>query len=179
MNLAQVQKEIHENAVAHGWWEVERNTPEMLALIHSEISEAYEAYERDAADTFMTRYVDGKPEGVHVELADAVIRILDVLYTDGVVLDVLTPTDHGNGRFFKTLLTAHGEVSRALELYRIAGKRDTSFHNALIECARECAGASRRLAYGEGQDIEAFWQAFEVKVAYNKNRPYRHGGKVC
>lgn len=36
--INEVAKEIHENAVAHGWWDEERGFPEVLALIHSEVS---------------------------------------------------------------------------------------------------------------------------------------------
>jgi NTP pyrophosphatase (non-canonical NTP hydrolase) len=49
-----------------------RNEPEMLCLIHSEISEALEGIRKDLKD-------DHLPERpmVEVELADAVIRIFD------------------------------------------------------------------------------------------------------
>ena len=37
-------KRIHENAVAHGWWEKERSFAEVVSLFHSEVSEALEEY---------------------------------------------------------------------------------------------------------------------------------------
>lgn len=43
MLIAELAKGIHENAVAHGWWEKERPEAEVFALIHSEWSEALEA----------------------------------------------------------------------------------------------------------------------------------------
>ncbi len=42
MNLNEFSKEVHANAVNHGWWDEERKLPEILALIHSEWSEALE-----------------------------------------------------------------------------------------------------------------------------------------
>ncbi len=90
--------EIHENAVQHGWWEKEREFPEIAALIHSEISEALEEYRDGKPDLYFvveTKQNDGtivpeirsyysgyyseneKPEGIAIELADAIIRILD------------------------------------------------------------------------------------------------------
>ena len=37
-------REVHENSVRHGWWEDKRDLPEIIALCHSELSEALEAY---------------------------------------------------------------------------------------------------------------------------------------
>lgn len=65
MNIETLQAEIHNNAVAHGWWDNERPIPETLCLIHSEVSEALEAYRK------------GDFENFREELADVVIRILD------------------------------------------------------------------------------------------------------
>ena len=62
------------------WWHdpatgepLERNVPEMLMLIVSEISEAMEAHRKDLMD-------DKLPDrrGIEVELADALIRIFDL-----------------------------------------------------------------------------------------------------
>lgn len=38
MTVNDYAREVHENAVAHGWWEGgERSFPEIAALIHSDI----------------------------------------------------------------------------------------------------------------------------------------------
>lgn len=52
---------------------LERNVPEMLCLIHSEISEAMEGYRKDLPDDKLPHRL-----AVEVELADAMIRIGDL-----------------------------------------------------------------------------------------------------
>ena len=74
MNLDQWAREIHEIAVEHGWWDEERSFGEIVALCHSELSEALEA---DRRGEELAEDRDGKPEGVAVEMADCLIRILD------------------------------------------------------------------------------------------------------
>lgn len=50
-----------------------RNVPELLCLVHSEVSEAMEAYRKNAMD-------DKLPDrfGIEVELADVLIRVFDI-----------------------------------------------------------------------------------------------------
>lgn len=73
---------IHAENVAAGWWmDLEtgqsilhtRNVPEMLCLIHSEISEAMEGHRKKLMDDKLPH----RPM-LQVELVDAVIRILDL-----------------------------------------------------------------------------------------------------
>lgn len=78
----------HLCSVATGWWHNlidgaprERNKGEMLALIHSEVSEALEGERKDRMDNHLIHR-----RMVEVELADAVIRIFD--YAEGFGLDV-------------------------------------------------------------------------------------------
>lgn len=70
-----VAQDVHENAVNKGFWPEEgRNDGEMLALIHSEISEALEAIRAgNPPDDKLPQFT-----GAEVELADAVIRIMDM-----------------------------------------------------------------------------------------------------
>jgi len=76
-----ISADVHENARAKGFWEngVERNDGEMLCLIHSEISEALEALRNgNPPDNKLPEFTN-----VEVELADAVIRIMDLAHARG------------------------------------------------------------------------------------------------
>lgn len=75
-DINHMTKLIHENSVKHGWWESDRELPEVIALCHSELSEALEAYRNDEP---MVWDNDGKPDGIAVEMIDCVIRIFDYL----------------------------------------------------------------------------------------------------
>lgn len=116
MDLKATAKEIHENAAAKGFWDKERNLGEMLCLVHSEISEAMEADREDKYYDPETRYRVGKDltkngsrwsfevvdndneawqnwfrsevkNTFADELADAVIRILDICHHKGIDLE--------------------------------------------------------------------------------------------
>lgn len=65
-------------ACEHGWWQEDkpRTFGDMIALFHSELSEALEAH-RDGHSVTEIYYEGDKPEGVPVELADVLIRIFD------------------------------------------------------------------------------------------------------
>ena len=69
-------KECHRIAKEKGWWDEERNNGELIALMHSELSEALEAM-RIHADR----------EAVAEELADCCIRIFDYCGARGIDLE--------------------------------------------------------------------------------------------
>lgn len=75
----------HGLAIEKGWHDgTPRNIGEALALVHSEISEALEAYRVGDMDVRVSD--TGKPEGFAIELADAVIRIADLCGLLGIRL---------------------------------------------------------------------------------------------
>ena len=109
LTLAELIDESHSTAREKGWWENPRPFGEIIALFHSEVSEAFEAYRAGSDLTAIEIDENGKPEGVPVELADLLIRIAD---------------------------------------------------------------------FCGGHDIP-LEQALRIKLAYNRTRAYRHGGKLA
>lgn len=69
-----MKSEVVEFEHSKGWQPNDNRFLESLALLHSEVSEALEAY-RDK-DWGSIRAEDGKPEGVNSELADVFVRLL-------------------------------------------------------------------------------------------------------
>lgn len=77
MNLNELAKQIHAANIK--WWQnvetgdpIKRNKGELLALIHSEISECLEGERKDLMDDKLPHR-----KMAEVELADTIIRILD------------------------------------------------------------------------------------------------------
>lgn len=75
---------IHQNAIEHGWYEgvtIENMGPDFipskLALVHSELSEALEAYRGHGIPERGNYALPGE-DSFQEELADAVIRIFDL-----------------------------------------------------------------------------------------------------
>lgn len=84
MTINQLIVDCHELARDKGFWEKERNFGEMIALVHSELSEALESHRKGTMDDHLPDH-----PGWHVELADAVIRIFDMAGGLGVPLQEL------------------------------------------------------------------------------------------
>ena len=202
MKMNKFASEVHQNAVEHGWWDEERSFGEIIALCHSELSEALEEYRAKRPMVyFVVEMDDGKggtylairediiseedfagekPEGIAVELADCIIRILDWygkegLDTDALLLEagIITMCDLPTpvyGSFGDFIVLLHNLLSMAYACWCNASGISASALR-LAKCIREIMEWAKE----NGVDME---HILDMKHEYNKGRPYRHGGKV-
>lgn len=76
ITITDLVTESHDRAVRKGFYDPVPSVEQRLCLIHSEVSEALEAYRDRGLESWARE--DGKPEGVASELADVVIRVCDM-----------------------------------------------------------------------------------------------------
>lgn len=116
--LDQWVKEVHETAKEKGWWENPRPDLECHMLMVSEIAEATESYRKGEPPIHsgfsetkrgFVPYVEEmlevpvKPEGEAIELADAVIRIMDYFGSKGWSLEeaITLKTEYNKTRSYR------------------------------------------------------------------------------
>jgi NTP pyrophosphatase (non-canonical NTP hydrolase) len=92
--INELSKQIHENAKSKGFYDKEKNIGEMLALIHSEVSEALEADRKgrycpeipniedvannESMSVLIAQYHNYIKGTFEEEMADIVIRVMDL-----------------------------------------------------------------------------------------------------
>lgn len=206
MKMNKFAAEVHQNAVEHGWWDEERTFGEIIALCHSELSEALEEYrakrpmvwrkcmtcegDTPCMETGCGDWHDGvcelscispKPEGIAVELADCIIRILDWFGKEEMSADDLmaeakklmmcdVPARIYASSLGDCIARWHLLLSLAYSCWcRASGTYASALRMALCICEIQ------KWAEDNGVDME---KILDIKHEYNKGRPYRHGGKV-
>lgn len=197
LNINKFAKVVHENAVKHGWWETERPTWEIFAMIHSEWSEALNEYREGRPMVWYSCKNSGvcdetcgltgqlaaqckargeKPEGIAVELIDGCIRILDFLAEERYEIDPY-PMDE----LVKDYAEKGWDVPRLVtRLHGLTSLSYNKFSEKLTHCAYVVLYNAFWTVYAwidaQGYSAEEIMLA---KHAYNLTRPYRHGMKKC
>lgn len=152
--LNQLAYQVHCTAVTKGWWpfvDSDQNFGEVLALIHSEVSEALEAW-RDGMPLHEHHYKYQNP-GRPIQMEHGKLHV-DTGMRDAsgeVVWQPLT----------KELADKLGVASKPIGV-------PSEMADIIIRVLDACA------AYGI--DID---RAVREKMAYNETRPMRHGGKLA
>lgn len=206
MLIEDLAREVHENAVKHGWWEMARNVYEIVALIHSEWSEALEearagrplAYiavetgsQRDPVTSIIPRNADGKyiapwgseytgkPEGIAVELIDGCIRILDYM---GYLSTEIQEPDGAKSTIEslyvdKPLADELSNVGVLIAfLHKLTSETISTYSNLCPGMVALASAMGLALRWISDHDIDPLKLLME-KHEYNKGRPYKHGKK--
>ncbi len=187
--ISEMTAAIRELNVAKGWRPAEGGPGENTfgdyqALLHSEVSEALEAYRSwrladatEATDHACPNPIDGlcmcpaKPEGVGSELADVLIRLLDMADVFGVTIreHQIEPSDlYGMVSFGDHITWLHLHANDLVDVdFDDRDVRGYSFGRALA--------ALDWVAVKYGIDLDA---EYRRKMAYNWTRPHQHGGRT-
>lgn len=172
MNHQELIERSHKQAVDKGFYVNPQPVSMRLALIMSEIWEAFEAFRKGNINPDWTKPLEVK-ESFGVELADIVIRVFDFMgwkkckYEDGEYIWLIYENPFGNddGTNFVAL---HRVVDQAFKTH--VERTNEDFHAAL----NGILTVTYKFAQHYNIDIEKYvmW-----KLDYNLNREYLHGKK--
>jgi NTP pyrophosphatase (non-canonical NTP hydrolase) len=175
-----MQAEVRQINEALGWWDEDVLFLEAMALLHTEVAEASDAWRRWGTDDATDLDIGGglpKPEGVGSEFADILIRLLDDDERYGIGLaGRLGIIGRGvfalNESFLANMCTLHGLIAKACWLWETG---DTEFGEiGWEEYLTRVLSFLLQLCEHYGIDLMA---EYTRKVAFNRTRSYRHGNK--
>lgn len=202
-------EEVHANADAHGWWDDDRNTAEIMSLIHSEWSEALEEYRAGRPNVWhkceapievgsccencsrvcskavceyalAKDYMNPKPEGVAIELIDGVIRIFDFAGEIGAQFEAVNT-------IAELLEYLDDETKKSICDYSVP-EFVCVLHDTTSEAFRQSDLEHAISILMNAALMVMYWvlkndldpeKLLIEKHEYNKDRPYRHGNKLC
>lgn len=182
--LNRLAKLAHERAVDKGFWDYKRNNAHYIMLIICELSEAVEAERRDR-HAFIPEGLEDFPEPAFIasferyvkdtledEIADAVIRLLDLL-----------------GHLFGGEMVAQHRIEKTISVYCILKEQKpltltllSIIHMISYEWSNgtlqrgvlESIISLEEMAEKMGFDL---LRHIELKMRYNETRPRLHGKK--
>lgn len=167
VDLKALALELHEAAVAKGFWDVEDALNKHMAKMISELGEVVQADR--AGVMYEVEHEGAKPEGVVAEIADFVMMTMDLC----VELKGSLPEDD-----IETWNTNRDAVNKiaAIPAYSLAG----AFVASLTSMGEITdSGPMLRILYAahvwskaHGYDL---WEIIRQKMEYNKLRPRLHG----
>jgi hypothetical protein len=186
--LSEMEAEVEAYCRDKGWWAVEVPFAVAMSLLHEEAAEAGHAWRVWGLtdQTVFVRLSDhtvvedlatvdagdlvSKPEGVGSEFADIFIRMLDADARYKLDLEEHLEPDEEifalDDEFLVNINTLHGLIARVT----MAGESYESPSSAFAGIL----SFLRQLCKLYGIDLMA---EYERKMAYNRTRAYRHGGR--
>jgi hypothetical protein len=181
-SLGVMTVEVQDWCLEKGWYDAPVSFGEAMALLHSEVAEASDAWRRwglaDATPHFGEASLDtnpgapavsatAKPEGVGSEFADIFIRMLDDAARFKVRLRTVPGVYGISESFLENMNTLHTLIARVSEINAAGDSAWRAAFQEVLAFLHQCCEKY-------GIDLHA---EYERKMAYNRTRPYRHGGK--
>lgn len=184
--IGQMTAEIRAVNIEKGWRSPDggpgpNTLGDYIALLHTETAEAVEAFRDWRLDdatqpvALFQRGVLAKPEGVGSEMADLLIRLLDTGDVFGFTVhdqdfelgDVADLDPKDSDPNLPELVTFGDHMAwlarRTDRIWTRPASAPTALRALLTVCRK----------YGIDLDAE-----YQRKIAYNRTRPYRHGGRA-